>query len=272
LGSWLQTPPGRLLLRWEQDRLDDAVADVFGFHALQLGLPEIGALQANRMPHRWVGSDTLYSPGSLPSSSSQPPAGGPGGPRAAAINLHCEFDALPFPNASIDLVVLPHTLELARDPHQTLREVERVLVPEGRVVIAGFNPASLWGLRQRAGHVKRGMGFSRGQSLYLPSAGEFLGYWRLRDWLRLLSFEVESGSFGCWRPPLKSDLWLDRFAWMDRVGDRWWPVLGGVYFLVAVKRVRGMRLVGLARKERRKAHAAPAVVANRQRESVELES
>lgn len=271
MGSWLHTPPGRILLAWEQDRLDHAVADVFGFHALQLGLPEIEGLRANRMPHRWVSSDTLYRPEalSLPPQRDSHISTQPG---SEPISLHCEFDALPFPNASIDLVVMPHTLELARDPHQTLREVERVLVPEGRVVIAGFNPASLWGLRQRAGHVKRGMGFARGQSLYLPSAGEFIGYWRLRDWLRLLSFEVEAGSFGCWRPPLKSDLWLERFAWMDRVGDRWWPVLGAVYFLVAVKRVRGMRLVGLARKERRKAHAAPAVVANRQRESVELES
>ena len=49
---------------------------------------------------------------------------------------------------------------------------------------------------------------------------------------------------------------------MDRVGDRWWPVLGAVYMLVAVKRVRGMRLVGLARRERSPAPAAPAVVAN----------
>jgi SAM-dependent methyltransferase len=251
LGSWLETAPGRQLRAWEQERLDQAVVDVFGFHALQLGLPEIDGLRANRMPHRWVASNALVA-------------------RQAAdgriVHLHCEFDALPMPAASVDLVVLPHTLELARDPHQTLREVERVLVPEGRVVIAGFNPASLWGLRQRAGHLRRGMGFARQQGLFLPSAGEFIGYWRLRDWLRLLSFEVESGSFGCWRPPVTSDKWLERFAWMDRVGDRWWPVLGAVYFVVAVKRVRGMRLVGLVRNERRKAHAAPAVVANRQGE------
>ena len=42
------------------------------------------------------------------------------------------------------------------------------------------------------------------------------------------------------------------------MGERWWPVFGAVYFLVAVKRVRGMRLVGLARHEARKARAAPA--------------
>ncbi len=101
--------------------------------------------------------------------------------------------------------MLPHTLELARDPHQTLREVERVLVPEGRVVIVGFNPASLWGLRQGLGRVRLGLGLGKQRPLFLPATGEFLGYRRLRDWLRLLSFEVESGRFGCYRPPVASE-------------------------------------------------------------------
>jgi SAM-dependent methyltransferase len=252
LQAWLQTPPGRYLLRWEQERLDEAVGDAFGYHALQLGLAELDGLRSNRMPHRWVARDHLLAP--------------PDGPAAAVsgTHLHCDFDALPFPGASIDLVVLPHALELARDPHQTLREVERVLVPEGRIVIAGFNPASLWGLRQRGGHLLRGLGLARGSSLFLPRAGEFIGYWRLRDWLRLLGFEIEGGQFGCWRPPLHRETWLERTAWMDRVGDRWWPVLGAVYFMVAVKRVRGMRLVGLQRQERRRTRATAPAVAARQ--------
>jgi SAM-dependent methyltransferase len=271
LGAWLRTAPGGYLLAWEQDRLDHAVADAFGFHALQLGLPELDGLRANRMRHRWVASDSLIVPEAL---ALPPPTDEllTTQPAHEMIALHCEFDALPFPDSSIDLVVLPHALELARDPHHTLREVERVLVPEGRVVIAGFNPASLWGLRQRAGRMRRGMGFGRSQSLYLPSAGDFIGYWRLRDWLRLLGFEVEGGRFGCWRPPLQTPQWLDRFAWMDRVGDRWWPVLGAVYFVVAVKRVRGMRLIGLVKQDKRKVQAAPAVVANRHRETTEMES
>ena len=263
LGAWLRTAPGRYLLAWEQERLDHAVTDAFGFHALQLGLPELDGLRANRMPHRWVASDSLVVHEALPLPpprddliTTQPPD--------EPVALHCEFDALPFPDHSIDLVVLPHALELARDPHHTLREVERVLVPEGRVVIAGFNPASLWGLRQSAGRMKRGLGIDRGSGLYLPRAGEFIGYWRLRDWLRLLGFEVEAGRFGCYRPPFSSARWLERFGWMDGVGDRWWPVLGAVYFLVAVKRVRGMRLIGLVKNERRKTKAAPAVVANRE--------
>jgi len=248
--------------------MDRLVADIFGFHALQLGLPELDALRANRMQHRWLALDTAYQHWSPPAELA-PLVHGPveidssllcGAP----FSLRCDFESLPFPSNSLDLVVLPHALELARDPHHTLREVERVLVPEGRIVIAGFNPASLWGLRQRAGRIKRGLGLGRQGSLYLPRAGEFIGYWRLRDWLRLLGFEVEAGRFGCWRPPFESQKWLDRFAWMDRVGDRWWPVLGSVYFVVAVKRVRGMRLVGLVKQDKRKAHAAPAVVARRE--------
>jgi ubiquinone/menaquinone biosynthesis C-methylase UbiE len=172
---------------------------------------------------------------------------------------------LPFPNQSLDLLVLPHTLELARDPHLTLREVERVLVPEGRVMILGFNPASLWGLRQRLGHARRSIGLGRRAPPFLPRSGEFLNYWRLRDWLRLLSFEVEGGRFGCYRPPYASARWLERSAWMEPLGERWWPVLGAVYFLEAVKRVRGMRLVGLVRNEVRKPRTASAVVTHRRR-------
>ncbi|MFP5397139.1 MAG: class I SAM-dependent methyltransferase [Gammaproteobacteria bacterium] len=252
LAAWLATPPGRYLLDWEQSRVDQVVGDLFGFHALQLGLCQLDALRGNRMPHRWCASDHV-------DLVAQPE----GAPRAA-LALHCDFDALPFPAASIDLVVLPHTLEFARDAHRTLREVERVLVPEGRVVIFGFNAASLWGLRQRGGRLRRRLGGAR--ETFLPRGGEFIGYWRLRDWLRLLSFEVEGGRFGCYAPPLTSQRWLQRWAWMDRVGDRWWPVFGAVYSLVAVKRVRGMRLVGLARAPHRRAKAAPAVVANRQRD------
>jgi SAM-dependent methyltransferase len=243
LERWLATPPGQYLLAWEQQQLDAAVVDVFGFHALQLGLPELDALRANRMPHRWLAVDHA------------------GKVQSAA--LHCSGDALPFPDASIDLVVLPHTLELARDAHLTLREVERVLMPEGRLVIMGFNPASLWGLRQRLGRLRRSLGGKA--PLFLPRSGEFIRYRRLRDWLKLLSFEVEGGRFGCYRPALASERWLQRFGWMDRIGDRWWPVFGGVYFLLAVKRVRGMRLVGLVRDEKIVPKAKPVVVAQRNR-------
>jgi SAM-dependent methyltransferase len=248
LGAWLRTAPGQCLMHWEQGHLDQAVADVFGYHALQLGLPQLQGLRANRMPHRWVASDSMHAidPMPLPSPGESSLNSLPLDPNAA---LYCDFDALPFPNQSLDLVVLPHALELSRDPHLTLREVERVLVPEGRVMILGFNPSSMWGLRQRLGHARRAVGLGGNASLFLPRAGDLLGYWRLRDWLQLLSFEVEGGRFGCYRPPYTSARWLERS--------------------VAVKRVRGMRLVGLARHEARKIRTAGVVVANRQRRQPE---
>ena len=258
LAPWLKTPPGRYLLAWEQAQLDRCVADVFGFHALQLGLPELDALRANRMPHRWLAVDQQ-----APAMESHTGAGVPKAePAPRAVMLQCDFDALPFDSQSLDLIVLPHSLELARDPHQALREVERVLMPEGRVVIIGFNPGSLWALRQSLSRIRQGMGLRPHESLFMPSEGDFIGYWRLRDWLRLLSFDVEQGRFGCYRPPFASEPWLARFGWMERTGERWWPVLGAVYLLVAVKRVRGMRLVGLVKRQRVTAKAAPAVVSS----------
>eukprot|EP01041_Mallomonas_annulata_P026909 gene26909-48362_t len=177
------------------------------------------------MPHRWLALDD--------------PA------RGGKATLLTDFAALPFAANSLDLVVLPHALELSPDPHATLREVERVLVPEGRVVISGFNPGSLWGLRQGRARLCERMGVTAlgASNLFLPEAGDFIGPWRLRDWLRLLSFELESDRYGCYRPAMKTDKWLQRSAWMDRAGARWWPIFGAVYFVVAVKRVRGMRLL-----------------------------
>jgi hypothetical protein len=261
LTEWLETPPGAYLLDWERSHFDLAVSDIFGYHALQLGFPELDALQANRMPHKWLALHSLQKQTlAFPSRSCEEHRTGPesiSSPRAA---LYTDSAALPFPESSLDLVALPHTLELGSDPHSALREVARVLVPEGRVVISGFNPASLWGLRQRRDHLYQRFGY---EGLFLPDAGKYIGYWRLRDWLRLLDFEVESAQFGCYRPALKSQKWLDRFDWMDPAGKRWWPIFGAVYFLVAVKHVRGMRLLEPAWKTRKSPVAAPAIVASK---------
>ena len=212
--------------------MDRAVADVFGFHALQLGFPALDALQANRMPHRWLACDVQSEPYPL-------------GREVLLTN----YEALPFSDASLDLLVLPHTLELSYDPHATLREVQRVLVPEGRVVICGFNPNSLWGLGKSGG-------------LSFANTGDFIGYGRLKDWLRLLSFEVESTSYGCYRPAMKTERWLQRWDWMDVAGVRWWPIFGSVYGVVAVKRVHGMRLMSPAWKKASRRRVAVVTTAS----------
>jgi SAM-dependent methyltransferase len=256
LADWLKSAPGAYLLDWERERFDHAVSDIFGYHALQLGMPELDTLRANRMPHQWLALDAQAT--ELPSAPINTPTNSAPVARKTALLTHSV--ALPFAANSLDLVVLPHGLELSLDPHTTLREVERVLVPEGRVVISGLNPASLWGFRHQRDPFCQRVGL--GQP-FLPQVGELIGHRRLRDWLRLLSFEVESAQFGCYRPAVDNARWLERFAWLDPLGKRWWPIFGAAYFVVATKRVRGMRLLEPAWKGRPARAKAPAVVANR---------
>lgn len=209
LSDWLETPQGKYLLEWEQAKFDLVVADIFGYNAVQIGLPEHEFLRANRIPFRFTCA------------------------RLGASTLTARPDALPFASSSLDLVLLPHVLEFSRVPHQVLREVERVLVPEGSVVITGFNPFSLWGARRL---------MSRGNRAF-PWRGQYFSVRRIKDWLALLGFETQAGSFGCYAPPFAREHWLEHWKFMDKAGDRWWPICGGAYILQAVKRVHGMRLI-----------------------------
>lgn len=209
LSQWFETPLGAYLLQREHQFFDNEVADLFGFNALQFGLPEHEFLRANRMPLRaTVAVD---------------------GP----VKLRGDICDLPIATASVDLVVLPHTLEFSQNPHQVLREVQRVLRPEGRVVLSGFNPWSLWGVARR---------FGADADVY-PWCGQFISLPRIKDWMALLGFEVAAGRMAAYRPPCQGEKWLRRLQFMELAGDRWWPFAGGVYFLHAVKRVHGMRLI-----------------------------
>jgi len=236
LTQWFQTPAGQYVWQWEHARLDAAVADVFGYHALQAGLPDFDTLRANRMPFRAYVGPTR--PHAAPQARWQ-------GVVAAAL------EDLPLASQSIDLLVLPHGLEYAKDPHSVLREAERVLMPEGRLVITGFNPLSLWGIRHWLG-----------RSDWLPECGRFIPLPQLKDWLKLLSFELDRGHFGCYAPPVATEKWLQRYAFMEKAGDRWWPVCGAVYVVSAIKRVPGMRLVGPAWKKKRTTPARASVLIN----------
>jgi len=208
LNQWFASEQADYVLKREQDYFDHTVSDIFGFNAMQIGLPEHDFLRSSRMPLRFTGGNQASN----------------------TVRLCC--DELPIATGSVDLVLLPHVLEFAESPHQIIREVERVLRPEGSLIISGFNPYSLWGLR-------RALGSKKGY----PWHGKFIGLPRLKDWLALLGFEVAGGRFAAYAPPLRHAKWLDRFAFMEKAGDRWWAVSGGVYFLHAIKRVPGMRLI-----------------------------
>ena len=238
LESWLRSDIGHYMQAWELARFDALVTDAFGFNALQLGMPKLDMLRNNRIAFK------AYAGPQAPDLDCTP--------QWQSVVL-AEAEMLPFASQSIDLLVLPHGLESAADPHQVLREVERVLVPEGRVVISGFNPWSFWGIRNGTPYMKQWLPYSSKELVSLP---------RLKDWLKLLSFDLDRGNFGCYVPAISSKKWIDRFSFVEHAGDRWWPYFGAVYVISAVKRVPGMRLLTPGWKKKQKRMASRAVVAN----------
>jgi SAM-dependent methyltransferase len=229
LSGWLTTPQGAYVLDWELAQFDSAVEDVFGFRAVQIGLPEVDFLRQNRINFRF---SLALEPGAA---------------------LAADPLQLPLASQSVDLVVLPHVLEGHDNPHEVLREAERVLMPEGHIVISGFNTLSLWRVRQ----------VFTGRHAGAPWDARYIGLLRLRDWLRVLGFELNGGMFGCYAPPFRQRLWLDRFAFMEKAGARWWPIAGGIYVVRAIKRIHGMRLVTPAWRQERARRRALAPIPQR---------
>lgn len=206
LRAWFDGPLGRSLQTIEAQALRATLPALYASTALQLGyIGDLNLLDGCNAPTRIVvdvcAADRCASVRAVP-------------------------EALPFDSKSANLILLPHTLDFAVDPHQVLREVDRVLMPEGHVIILGFNPLSLWGL-WRALFVRHGI---------VPWCGHFLRLMRVKDWLALLDLEPMRGSMLYYRPPIEHARMRERLEFMERAGDRWWPLGAGVYLIVARKR------------------------------------
>lgn len=187
--------------------MHEHIANVFGFYALQLGWPTEDLLAHTRIPNQ---IHTI----------------------ANSVDVACESEWLPFANQSIDLVCMPHLLELCDHPHQTLREIERVLVAEGVVVITGFRPSSILGKRIRWHKPAK---FSAHQRL--------LSMRRVTDWLALLGLECIASGTLAHAYPINDAGWIKRMSFLDRWGPRLCGVAGSAYYIVAKKRVMNMRLL-----------------------------
>jgi len=217
--EWLDTPLGHYVVAREQAIYDRILPDLFGFYALQMGCAGVPLLRESRVTHKFT---LAWDCGGV---------------------VMAEPDQLPFAENQFDVIVMPHTVEFQALPHETLREVFRVLRPEGRLLITGFNPYSLWGIKRYFGRDRSG-----------PWGGEFISLSRTKDWLTLLGFDIVGGQLDCYNLPAQNEATLHRLRGLEAAGDRWWPFAGGVYFLHAVKRVAGVRLIkpDWARATRRK--------------------
>lgn len=210
LQQWYATPLGTLLGAQEQACLEGILPNLFGYHLLHLGPCDRSLLSASRILHRVVinASERTDVEGEEP-------------------RLIARSAALPVSSDSIDATLLYHALEMSSDPHGVLREVERILVPEGHLVILGFNPRSLWGVMRAVPRRERSM----------PWGKRYVSVSRLKDWLALLGFEVLRVDQVFYRPPFRRLGILDKLNFMERWGRRWWPFFGASYILVARKKV-----------------------------------
>ena len=165
LSDWFDGPLGVRVLREEAVLAALALDTVFGFELLQMGTwgPAPNLLSGARTQHT-----TLVAP-----------------ELKQGVTLCAPLDTLPFRSDSIDAVLLPHTLELVEDPYAVLREAERVLTGEGCLMICGFNPFSGWGARRGFARYLRWPAFP-------PHTQRMLSERRLRDWVALLGFDVDS--------------------------------------------------------------------------------
>lgn len=217
LRDWLQESPGQVLLEQEQRCLNQMFPELFGYHLIQLGGGSFG-FDFTATSHFRSHVVLDMSAQSLPLTSF----------------VQADPVRLPVLSDSIDAVLMPHTLDFSTDPHQVLREMERVLIPEGRVVIIGFNPLSLWGAWRL---MKKSSGT-------IPWQSQFLALRRINDWLSLLGFDVEKTRHLMFRPPLRGQKMMERLACMERMGQQFWPLLSCVYVVQAVKRVSTKTIVG----------------------------
>ncbi|OUV02581.1 MAG: hypothetical protein CBC42_07370 [Betaproteobacteria bacterium TMED82] len=234
---WLESYLGSELLIEEKELIDEAVEDVFGYHAVQICPFNVNFLEKSRINNQYKLS-FFYDQSYIGQKEDD--------------RFIVSPQVLPIESQSVDLIILIHILETVEDPHLFLREVERILIPEGKLIICGFNPLGLWAINR---FFKRSL---------LPSpVSNWVSLPRLKDWCKLLGFEIFAGRFLAYYPAINSRVWLKRLSWFNKFGPRWWPMAGGVYCISATKRNVGIKLRDprLWRTPKFSKKAAPSVVA-----------
>ena len=201
--DWLNTPLGRALLRAEHELLKPVFEGVFGEFGVQVG--------------RWGAAD-LFVPSMRTQRVGVVSPCGSGGVRG-------QPERLPLAGDSVDLLLLPHTLDFCDHPHAVLREASRVLRSDGQIVVVGFKPGGLWGLKR----LWPGASFP-------PGTRRLVSTRELSDWLELLDLRVVERQRFFFRAPRLSSGQPVSEAW-ERRGDRFWPELAACYLLRAQKRL-----------------------------------
>ncbi|MBX3708909.1 MAG: methyltransferase domain-containing protein [Gammaproteobacteria bacterium] len=138
-----------------------------------------------------------------------------------------DFHELPLLTGSIDLVILPHTLEFIDNPRQLLSEACRIIKPEGLMIISGFNPYSLWGLKKLLSKHKKSMPWN--VNLIHPQ--------KIKNWLQLADFVLEKQESALLTLPFNRSKWYKKLQFLEKIGGKLFPMFGSIYVIIARAKV-----------------------------------
>ena len=204
LEQWFQTAAGQKMLRQQQMLLDELLPTQFGYHLMQMSVSrDVCLYRSSKIRH-------CFAVGPL--------AGG-------GIGSVCD-EQLALDNESIDVAILHHVMEYTQQPHQLLREVSRVMVCGGQLVILSINPFSLMGAASLL-HRMRGWGVWQ---------NHLIGIRRLADWLTFMDFTVQSVQYGYYQLPSGGPM-TQSLASLEQMLNRWQLPFGGFFMVVARKDV-----------------------------------
>lgn len=219
--DWFKTSLGQWLVSEEMARCGKLVPAGYYPTALQLGLGQHNYLEGIEIGERFLATGQHDAAAMDHSNDS-----------AQKIHLvRADAGALPFSDKTHSLIVMPHVLDFCDDPHAVLREVNQILIPQGCIVISGFNQVSLWGAAKLGGKKLSTKRYDNA-----PWRGHYYRVRRVQDWLCLLGFDIVGASMFAYQPPLQNEKWRNKFSFVDKVGDRWWPGLGAGYMIIGKKR------------------------------------
>jgi SAM-dependent methyltransferase len=216
--GWYETFSGKSSLGQLDELCADIMSETFGYYAIETGVLS-GA-------HDFLQFSRIAAGFSIVSQHADSKSD-----LEAKVSLIASSEQLPIATDNVDLVVASHVLELSEDPHQVLREIDRVLVPEGHCILIGFNPLVISRMRRLFGSA-----FKRKKNDYRMRSVP-----RVRDWFSLLGFEVLDVHYMGVRPGIKNKKLFESLGWLEQLGQYAGPILGNMYVLHVKKQVIAMR-------------------------------
>lgn len=233
LERWWQSTLGQLVMQVEMEQLIKVFPEIFGYHLLLLGTTsQFKMVEYSVIPYQSVINPFLKD-------------------KSHAKTITAQWNHLPILNNSVDVIIAPHCIEFADNGLDLLDEMHRVLIPEGRIILFGFNPFSLWRFKGLLSRAKAA-----------PWCCRFTGINPVRRHLKRLGFTIEKEDYFLFQPPMKNINTMEKLGFLNKLGKVGLKGLSGIYFIEAQKKVAGVRTLHLHHAKVKKVKARQAAASS----------